>query len=179
LIEGLPDDVAPVFLKGNHEDMLLTFLERPGFGLNWLHNGGDMALLSYGVEVEVIRNAYWHGAAALVEAANVFRSVLPKEHLDFFRALQLSYQAGDYFFAHAGVKPGVALDQQAARDLIWIRDEFLSYAHDFGAVVVHGHTPVRTPENLPNRIGIDTLAFHTGKLTAVGLEGTERWFLST
>ncbi len=179
LIYGLPDDVTPLFLKGNHENLLLTFLDRPGFGLNWLFNGGDVSLLSYGVEAEVIRNAYWSGPAGLIEAASIFRDLLPDDHLAFFRGLKLSYRAGGYFFVHAGVRPGVALDLQNEKDLIWIREDFLSYPYDFGAVVVHGHTPAAAPEDLPNRIGIDTLAFHTGKLTAVGLEGSRRWFLST
>lgn len=178
LIEGLPADVTPVFLKGNHEDFLLAFLDRPGFGLNWLHNGGDMALLSYGVDMQVIQNAYWD-PSGLAEAATALRELMPADHLQFYRALQLSYRAGDYFFTHAGVRPGVPLEYQKEADLIWIRDEFLRYPHDFGAVVVHGHTPVRRPEDLHNRIGIDTLAFHTGRLTALGLEGNRRWFLST
>ncbi len=179
LIGGLPADVTALFLKGNHEDLLLSFLDRPGFGVNWLYNGGDAALLSYGLEVEAIQDAYFLGHAGLIEANAIFRDLLPDDHLQFYRALSLSYRAGGYFFAHAGVKPGVALDRQSEKDLIWIREEFLNYPHDFGAVVVHGHTPVRFPEDLPNRIGIDTLAFHSGKLTAVGLEGPRRWFLST
>ncbi len=179
LINGLPAHLTPVFLKGNHEGLLLTFLDRPGFGLNWLYNGGEAALLSYGVEGDVIRNAYCQGLDGLIEAAGVFRSLLPEEHLQFYRALNLSYRSGGYFFAHAGVKPGVALDRQSENDLTWIRDEFLNYPIGFGAVVVHGHTPVRTPEDLDNRIGIDTLAVQTGRLTAVGLEGPHRWFLST
>ncbi len=179
LISGLPDGVTPLFLKGNHEDLLLTFLDRPGFGLNWLYNGGDVSLLSYGLEAEIIRDAYHSGPAALAEAASIFRGLLPKDHLQFYRGLQLSYRAGGYFFVHAGVRPGVALDMQDERDLLWIRADFLDCPHDLGAVVVHGHTPVASPEDLHNRIGIDTLAFHTGKLTAVGLEGSRRWFLST
>jgi serine/threonine protein phosphatase 1 len=179
LISGLPGDVTPLFLKGNHEDLLLDFLDRPRFGLTWLNNGGDIALLSYGVSIDAIQNAYWLGLAGLAEASAIFRDLLPDEHLQFFRALNLSYRAGQYFFVHAGVKPGVGLDSQSEDDLIWIREEFLSYPDDFGAVVVHGHTPVPSPENLHNRIGIDTLAFHSGKLTAVGLEGSQRWFLST
>jgi serine/threonine protein phosphatase 1 len=178
LIDGLPAGVTPVFLKGNHEDLLLTFLDRSGFGLNWLHNGGDRALISYGIELEVIANAYW-SAAGLTEAAAIFQDLLPESHLNFFRSLRLSHRMGDYFFAHAGVKPGVPLEDQSAEDLLWIRKEFLSHSKTFGAVVVHGHTPSRTPQDLDNRIGIDTLAFHTGKLTAVGLEGVRRWFIST
>jgi serine/threonine protein phosphatase 1 len=135
--------------------------------------------MSYGVNAGAINDALWLGRLGLIEAAALFRSLLPDEHLRFFRSLKLSYRAGDYFFAHAGVRPGVALDRQTEEDLIWIREEFLSYPYDFGAVVVHGHTPTRLPQDLHNRIGIDTLAFHTGKLTAVGLDGACRWYLST
>jgi len=179
LIEGLPAGLNPVFLKGNHESLLLSFLDRPGFGLNWLYNGGDATLLSYGVEADAIRNAYWAGGPGLLQAFTAFRKLLPDDHLRFYRGLKLSHRAGGYFFAHAGVRPGIPLDQQNENDLIWIREEFLSHPDDFGAVVVHGHTPANAPEDLHNRIGIDTLAFHTGRLTAVGLEGSRRWFLST
>jgi len=179
LITGLPEHVTPVFLKGNHEALLINFLDKPGLGRNWLHNGGDTTLLSYGVEPDIVRNAYWSGPAGLMEAASIFQDLLPEDHLEFFRGLKLSYRAGGYFFVHAGVRPGVALDLQDEDDLLWIREDFLRHPHDFGAVVVHGHTPVPAPEDLPNRICIDTLAFHTGKLTAVGLEGSRRWFLST
>jgi serine/threonine protein phosphatase 1 len=179
LTVGLPEDTAAVFLKGNHEDLLLSFLDEPVSGLNWLHNGGETALMSYGVNAGAIHDAVWQGQMGLLEAAAQFRSLLPDDHLHFYQSLKLSYRAGDYFFAHAGVRPGVALDEQTEDDLIWIRGEFLNYPYDFGAVVVHGHTPARLPQDLHNRIGIDTLAFHTGKLTAVGLEGARRWFLST
>jgi serine/threonine protein phosphatase 1 len=179
LTARLPEDTATIFLKGNHEDFLLSFLDEPISGLNWLHNGGEASLMSYGVHAGAISDAIWQGKIGLTEAAALFRSLLPEEHLRFFRSLKLSYRAGDYFFAHAGVRPGVALDQQAEEDLLWIRGEFLNYPYDFGAVIVHGHTPARVPQDLHNRIGIDTLAFHTGKLTAVGLDGARRWFLST
>jgi serine/threonine protein phosphatase 1 len=179
LISGPWPDVTPVFLKGNHESLLLAFLDEPEAGLTWLHNGGDAALLSYGVELDLIRHASFREKAALAEACAAFRALLPDDHLQFYRSLKPCFRAGGYFFAHAGVKPGVALDLQIEADLIWIRREFLKYPGDFGAVAVHGHTPVRAPEVLHNRIGIDTLAFLTGKLTAVGLEGSRRWFLST
>lgn len=179
LIGGLPEGPTPVFLKGNHESLLLSFLERPGFGLNWFYNGGDATLLSYGVDADAIRNAYGAGAPGLMQTYSLFRERLPEDHLRFYRSLKVSCRAGGYFFAHAGVRPGIPLDKQKENDLIWIRDEFLNHPHDFGAVVVHGHTPANAPENLHNRIGIDTLAFSTGRLTAVGLEGSRRWFLST
>jgi serine/threonine protein phosphatase 1 len=179
LITRPPEHTAAVFLKGNHEDLLLSFLDEPISGLDWLHNGGETSLMSYGVKAGAISDALWLGKKGLMEAAAQLRSLIPDEHLRFYRSLKLSYRAGDYFFAHAGVRPGVALDRQTDEDLIWIRGEFLNYPYDFGAVVVHGHTPARFPQDLHNRIGIDTLAFHTGKLTAVGLEDVHRWFLST
>jgi serine/threonine protein phosphatase 1 len=178
LLEGLAQDIRAVFLKGNHEDLLLTFLDNPGFGLNWLYNGGDRALLSYGFSMDQIARAYWN-ENGIAEAVESFRRLLPAAHEDFFRSLHLSFRAGGYFFVHAGVRPGVPLEAQHEEDLLWIRKEFLTYRGDFGAVVVHGHTPTRSPENLENRIGIDTLAYHSGKLTAVGLQGTDRWFITT
>jgi serine/threonine protein phosphatase 1 len=174
-----PEDTGAVFLKGNHEDLLLSFLDEPLSGLDWLHNGGEATLMSYGINAGAINDALWQGRPGLREAAALFRSRLPGEHLRFYQSLKFSYRAGDYFFVHAGVRPGIALDDQTEEDMIWIRGEFLSYPYDFGAVIVHGHTPARLPQDLHNRIGIDTLAFHTGKLTTVGLDGPRRWFLST
>jgi serine/threonine protein phosphatase 1 len=179
LLGGFGPGIEPVFLKGNHEDLLLKFLDQPEAGLNWLYNGGDVSLFSYGVEASVIHDAFFLGRAGLVEARADFRKLLPDDHQQFYRNLRLSFRAGGYFFAHAGIRPGVALDQQAEADLMWIRDEFLRHLGGFEAAVVHGHTPTQEPEDLPNRICIDTLAFASGRLTAVGLEGERRWFLST
>jgi serine/threonine protein phosphatase 1 len=178
LIDGLPANITPIFLKGNHEDFLLTFLDQPHLGLDWLRNGGDWALMSYGAGVETIWNAYRSGKG-LIEAWAVFRDLLPEKHEAFYRSLKLFYRAGEYFFVHAGVRPGVGLEAQSAEDMLWIRAEFLNHRDDLGAVIVHGHTPAREPQDMENRIGIDTLAFHSGKLTAVGLEGNRRWFLTT
>ena len=87
--------------------------------------------------------------------------------------------SGDYLFVHAGVRPKVALDAQKASDLRWIREPFLSSTADHGAVVVHGHTITDAVEDRGNRIGIDTGAYASGRLTVLGVEGTERWFLTT
>jgi serine/threonine protein phosphatase 1 len=179
LLAGVGPGIAPVFLKGNHEDLLLNFLDRPETGLDWLHNGGDMTLFSYGVEPSVIQDAFFLSRGGLYTAAAAFQSVLPDDHLQFYRNLRPNFRAGGYFFVHAGVRPGVPLELQAGGDLIWIRSEFLQHRGSFGAVVVHGHTPTPAPEDLHNRIGIDTLAFVTGSLTAVVLEGSRRQFLST
>ncbi|MGA7326376.1 MAG: metallophosphoesterase [Rhodomicrobium sp.] len=179
LIRGLPPGLSPIFLKGNHESFLLSFLQQPASGLNWLYNGGVATLLSYGLQKELVTKALLIGGSRLTEASERFQARLPESHLQFFEELELYHRFGDYFFVHAGVRPGVGLEDQNEEDLLWIRDEFLNWPHDFGAVVVHGHTPVHTPEDYHNRIGIDTYAFQTGKLTAVGLEGPHRWFLST
>jgi len=179
LIQGFSPPYTPVFLKGNHEALLLSFLNDPAAGLNWLRNGGDAALLSYGVELEAIQLAFWRGPKGLAEAVRQFRAVLPANHLHFYEGLKLFCRLGDYFFAHAGIRPNVPLDEQSEDDLLWIRADFLNSTEDFGAVVVHGHTPTREPKELRNRIALDTFAVRTGKLTAAGFEGSRRWFLST
>ncbi len=179
LLQEFPAPYAPVFLKGNHEDLLLSFIRDPNPSLNWLRNGGDAALVSYGVEDGIIQRAFWGGRDGLAVAAQEFRAALPASHLAFYESLKLSCRFGDYFFAHAGVRPGTPLDEQSEEDLLWIRNEFLGSTQDFGAVVVHGHTPARFPQERSNRIGLDTYAVRTGKLTAAGFEGRRRWFLST
>ena len=179
LIRGFSPPYTPVFLKGNHEALLLSFLSDPIAGLNWLRNGGDAALLSYGVGLEAVQHALWGDPKGVAEAVRQFHEVLPAAHLHFYENLKLFYRMGDYFFVHAGVRPNAPLDQQREDDLLWIRADFLNSTEDFGAVVVHGHTPTRNPQDLRNRIGLDTFAVRTGKLTAAGLEGSRRWFIST
>jgi serine/threonine protein phosphatase 1 len=107
------------------------------------------------------------------------RAKIPKSHVDFLDGLQLSAAFGDYFFCHAGVRPGVGLAEQSEQDLTWIRQEFLEHPNSFGKIVVHGHTITHEAQFRPNRIGIDTGAYATGCLTALGLEGTKRWLLQT
>jgi len=162
-----------VFLRGNHEDAMLTFLRDAEFGARWLDYGGLETLVGYGVEsVKAPRSSIdWDRVQRDLEA------VLPPAHRRFLEATRMSYRAGDYFFAHAGVNPDVALDRQEAEDLLWIREPFLNARKDFGAVVVHGHTPEEKPQVRENRIGIDTGAYQTGILTALALEGDQRWFL--
>jgi len=96
---------------------------------------------------------------------------IPRHHRHFFNTLRPSYSIGDFFFAHAGVKPGVPLTQQKQQDLLWIRDEFLLSKANFGKFVVHGHTPVPKPDFRPNRINIDTGAYATGILTLLTIQG--------
>jgi serine/threonine protein phosphatase 1 len=167
LLSDLPSDFDAHFLKGNHEDLLLTFLAESDLLPNWLANGAAQTLASYGIDVAPL---LWSQAPPR-EWRDVLVAALPQEHRAFFEALKLSVTLGDYFFAHAGVQPGVPLDAQDAHDLVWIRDEFLHSEEEFGKVVVHGHTPTALPEFRRNRIGIDTGAVFTNRLTALRLEG--------
>ncbi len=181
VIDLLLDDPLPGFeavhLLGNHEAMLLEFLDDPGSGSFWLPNGGDVTLLSYGVTLAggmSDEDEEWLG-----ELSAALRESLPERHMTFLTGLATSHVEGDYLFVHAGVRPSVPLDRQQREDLIWIRDEFLRSSVDHGKVVVHGHTIVRRPEVRANRIAIDTGAFATDRLTCLVAEGGDRRFLET
>jgi len=160
-----------VFLKGNHDDTLLQFLHDPSIGDAWRSFGGLETLRSYGV-------AHAPGKT-WAQTRSEFAAEIPREHLAFFKNLKLYTIIGDYLFVHAGLKPRVPLESQREIDMLWIRDEFLDSNVNFGRVVVHGHTPSDLPVVRANRIGIDTGAYMTGKLTAVVLEERTRRFLST
>lgn len=163
------------FLKGNHEAILLDFLEEPWRLDHWLMNGGDATMRSYGVDTERLARL---GAPPEVWR-NAFAEALPEAHLRFFKGLRLSVTFGDYLFVHAGVRPGVPLGAQSEADLVWIRAPFLDHREPFGKIVVHGHTPGREPVTRSNRIGIDTGAVFTGRLTALRLQDGSRDFLQT
>lgn len=161
-------------LRGNHEETLLKFLNDASILDSWRDYGGLETLHSYGVNVgEAMRGAGYERAQSLLASA------LPAHHKRFLENTEISFSIGDYFFCHAGVRPGVALDQQRADDLLWIRDDFLRFGGFFGKVVVHGHTAVLQPDVRANRINIDTGAYASSILTALVLEGGERRFLST
>jgi serine/threonine protein phosphatase 1 len=166
-----PKGMSRILLKGNHEVMLLRFLEEPETGAQWRRYGGAETLLSYRVDVARAVN----GLRALAEQ---FAKEIPPEHLQLLQSLPPSASIGDYFFCHAGVRPGVPLERQKEADLLWIREAFLASDDYFGKVVVHGHTPTEEPENRDNRIGVDTGAYATHQLTCVVLEGEERRFLT-
>ncbi|WP_420141539.1 metallophosphoesterase family protein [Sphingomonas sp.] len=162
------------FVMGNHEEMLLRFADDPdATGMEqFLRYGGRETFESYDVPQRMLDLPDYYTNADLV-------GFIPAEHLDFLRAGRHGIRFGDYFFAHAGIRPGVPIEEQAESDLRWIRGDFLTSEADHGVTVVHGHTVVRTPDVRTNRIGIDTGAYATGILTALGLEGTERWWLNT
>jgi len=175
LAGGPPPGFGAIHLRGNHEAAMLDFLEDIRVGPNWLTYGGNATLGSYGV----VPPAEDASANRLAEAQEQFNAALPAHHRAFLKGLRSSVTIGDYLFVHAGVRPGVPLDRQDATDLIWIRDEFLRSQADHGKVVVHGHTIALQPEVRANRIGIDTGAYATNRLTALVLEGGERRFLCT
>lgn len=161
-------------LCGNHEDMMLASANgHPSAQKLWIGNGGDATLRSYGLDP-----AAFLGLAPL-ERAEAIKSAVGLEMLEWLRALPLTYRSGDYFFCHAGVRPSVPLDRQRRWDLLWIRDEFTTSEAQHGAVIVHGHSEAHQVEVRPNRINVDTRAYRSGNLTAVGLQGPLRWFVST
>jgi serine/threonine protein phosphatase 1 len=165
-----------VNLLGNHEDSMVRFRDDPSVGPAWLYYGGLATLAAYGIEA---RTYPWRDEGELQRLQTLLRQRLPARHLAFIQGLSLHHTEGDYLFVHAGIRPGIALKRQEREDLLWIRDEFLLSRRDHGKVVVHGHTIKEEPDIQPNRIGIDTGAFATGRLTCLVLEGSDRAFLST
>ena len=172
---ALPRGFDVHFLKGNHEAIMLDFLRDPTCLGQWLANGAAATFESYGVEVAGLVRA---GAEPEIWQM-AFLDVLPETHRHFFEHLELMVGLGDYLFVHAGVRPGVPLDAQNPRDLVWIRGEFLQSRENFGKVVVHGHTPTAVVEMHANRIGIDTGAVFTNRLTALRLQEASRGLLQT
>lgn len=169
LLRGPPDGIEARFIKGNHEDFLLRFLDDPAVWSHWSANGGEETLESYGIDP----------CEAPGELRRRLAEALPPRHLDFLRALATHHVEGDYFFVHAGVRPGIPFADQRESDLLWIRDEFLGSDEPFGKIVVHGHSIQAAPDIRPNRIGIDTGAYRTGRLTCLVIEGDTRRFLET
>jgi serine/threonine protein phosphatase 1 len=159
-----------IFLKGNHEAFLFEVLQDASRLQTWKEYGGFQTLMSYGLAPPIKPDQ-----AEQSELVRALLQGMPKHHRHFFSNLRTSFFCGDFFFAHAGVRPGVPLRQQREEDLLWIRDEFLQSEEDFGKFIVHGHTPVPKPEIRPNRINIDTGAYATGILTLLTIQG-ERMF---
>ncbi|HST35801.1 MAG TPA: metallophosphoesterase family protein [Allosphingosinicella sp.] len=161
-------------LMGNHEEVFLRALEGDARALRFLGRiGGRETLLSYGIGDRDYRELDHDALMA------VLRRQVPAEHVEFLSGFESWIEVGDYLFVHAGIRPHVALEEQAQSDLCWIREEFLNHRESFGKVVVHGHSITDRVDLRSNRIGIDTGAYASDRLTAIGVEGEERWFLST
>lgn len=179
VIDFLTDDYGlnshSVFLRGNHEQALLDFLEDDTVGPAWFSFGGIATLASYGVAVTKIptkRQEY-------IDIQSEIKDKLPDAHLSFLKETVFSYREGSYFFAHAGINPKRSIKRQKTDDLMWIRDAFISSDKNYENIVVHGHTITDKPEFRINRIGIDTGAFMSGVLTCLVLEGSKQRVLQT
>lgn len=174
LLSGPLPDFDPIYLMGNHEQIMLNFIDYPEAAASWLSFGGREAINSYGIQL-----AHIPGTREVVELARQLDNKLPDAHREFLQNCESSWQCGSYYFVHAGIYPGVALDKQLLEDQLWIREEFLESKIDHGAIIVHGHSITEEPELLPNRIGIDTGAYITGVLTCLVLEGEGQRFIQT
>jgi serine/threonine protein phosphatase 1 len=163
----LIDGVDWRFLKGNHEKTMLDFLVDPTVGAQWCEYGGEATLASYGLRLPQMR----HKPEGWARLAADLDHKLSAEEREFLEQLELSIEIGDYFFAHAGARPGQTLAQQSANDLLWIRSSFLNSSVEFERVVVHGHTPSAEVHCDHRRVGIDTKAYESGVLTALRLVG--------
>ena len=169
-----------VNLVGNHEDLMLRFLERPSAISDWVMNGGDATLSSYGIKLP----GGWEKKETATMVRDQLAQALPDSQLSFLKTLKPYHVEGDYVFAHAGIRPGRPVAEQEVEDLMWIREPFLRSKKDHGKVVVHGHSVSYEPEvwpsdKRPSRIGIDTGAYLTGKLTCLVIAGQTRSWLHT
>ena len=156
------------YLAGNHEEMFLQSFEDKEVLRHFLKHGGRETVLSYGIE----RKAY--NKMKMGELQDAMEEAVPAEHRRFLESFEDLIVAGDYVLVHAGINPQLGLEDQKPSDLRWIRDRFLRHEEPFSHVVVHGHTIFEAVEHRDHRIGIDTGAFRTGRLTALVLEGSDR-----
>ncbi len=181
LIGDRLSDFDTIFLMGNHEEALLQFRQDSEFGAQWARYGGGETLYSYGLQPPKTQGPFGAGgnADAWRQVWDDFRLKLPVEHLEFFQSLKHYFSLGDYLFVHAGLKPDVPLEQQTARDMLWIRDEFLHDSGAFEHIIVHGHTPADDVHSDYRRIGLDTGAYYSGQLSAARLYKTDVSILST
>ncbi|PLK26505.1 metallophosphoesterase family protein [Novosphingobium sp. TH158] len=161
------------FIAGNHEEMFLDSFDSIETLRHFIKYGGKETLLSYPIDPQA------YTAAEIEELQALMRQAVPKEDLDFLNGFEDTIRIGDYVFVHAGIHPDLPLEEQRTSQLRWIREPFLSHPGDHGFVVVHGHTITDEAQVLANRIGIDTGAYQSGRLTALGLEGSNRWLIET
>lgn len=166
--------VRTVFLLGNHEEVMLRVLRGEADLLgDWLRFGGTECIASYGIDPDSLAQCDPQAALDMV------RSAIPDDHVRFIEKFADTARFGDYLFVHAGIRPGVPIADQDQKDLRWIRQPFLDDEREHGFVVVHGHTIGRSVDERSNRICLDTGAYRSGILTALGIEGEERWLLQT
>ncbi|MAP95529.1 MAG: hypothetical protein CMK07_11310 [Ponticaulis sp.] len=168
-------DLKAVFLKGNHEQTMLDFLTRPEIGPQWIEYGGLETLNSYGIKPPDQRA----DLSAWGRVSSELSARLPKTHLEFLENLHSCFELGECYFVHAGVDPSRPLDSQSDEDRLWIRDRFLGSTKKHTKVIVHGHTPEDRPVWNGRRIGVDTGAYITNRLTAAKIQGYNIEFIAT
>jgi len=155
-----------LLLKGNHEAMFVEFLTNPSLLGHWRQFGALPTLISYGLKPSLNPTAEEQH-----ELARELARCIPTNHRNLLAGMPISFSCGDFFFAHAGIRPGTPLKNQKESDLLWIREDFLLYERDYEKIVVHGHTPVAEPDVRHNRINLDVGAYATGKLACLVIEG--------
>lgn len=179
LVEGRQAARPWTFIKGNHDRMFEWFMQDYPrheaylpIELNWLHHrlGGDTTLASYGIEL--------HSRNRMLAVHEAAQDAVPQSHLDFLQGLDLSFETETLFFCHAGIRPGVPLDQQDEEDLLWIRKEFHAHPDPHPKLIVHGHTPVDAATHYGNRINLDSGAGYGAPLTAAVFENGDCWTLT-
>ncbi|WP_165225693.1 metallophosphoesterase family protein [Affinirhizobium pseudoryzae] len=154
-------------LCGNHDDVFSSLLDHPETINDWLAFGGRETLMSYGIDVQQLQD---RGRRGVSELSSIIADAVPERHIDFLKSLPVSLQIGPYLFVHAGIRPGVDVRLQEDRDLMWIREPFLTAGSGLDLTVIHGHTPSPEPSVGPARIGIDTQAYSTGRLTVLRVD---------
>ena len=168
------EGASTIFLCGNHEEVVLRVLAGEGGILSsWIKFGGAECAQSYGIDITALDRGDERSALEAI------RAKVPQSHREFLESFADTFRFGDYIFVHAGIRPGIPIEEQEPTDLRWIRDPFLSDDKEHGFVVVHGHTIVPAVEERRNRIGIDTGAYRSGILTALAIEEDRRWYIST
>lgn len=166
-------------LMGNHEEVMLESLRGDRAALALFRRIGRETMLSYGIDAALIGDGEDGDGADDETLVAALLHHVPQRHRDFLADMPPSLVVGDYLFVHAGIRPKRALDRQDPREMRWIRDLFLNSRAAHSHMVVHGHSVTEQPDEQPNRIGIDTGAWASHRLTAIGLQGAERWFLTT
>ena len=167
--QNMNDGVEKHFLMGNHEDAVLNFMDDPHAIISWLEYGGIETIRDYGIEFD--KKIASEGD--IEDVARKLKAAVPPSHLAFLRSLDVKLEIGDYIFVHAGIHPQRRLEDQKRHDLLMIREPFLSYGGPFPKRVVHGHTPVKTPDIRHNRLNMDTGAVYGGALSCAVLESDQ------
>lgn len=176
LMEPLRSGTKRICLAGNHEETMLNFIKAPHKNTVWLEFGGTDTLTSYGFDAHTLNKSF----AKSKKCKHQIDSLIPNDHIEFLQALPSVAIFPHHVFVHAGVRPQIRMSEQSDRDLMWIREDFLSHSGKEDYLVIHGHSPCDTPFKSDWRINVDTGAYLTSKLSAVKLvRGEFSKFLST